>query len=157
MAPHQQIHLTPDGEDKLRVELKELKGPRRIDLAARLRIAIDQGDLKENADYIATKEEQGFVEGRIQEIEYMLRHAVTIERKKGKSDKVDFGTKITIQESGFDAETYYLVGPSEADPRKGRISHESPIGQALMGHAVGDEVSAQVPGGEIKLTILKIH
>jgi transcription elongation factor GreA len=157
MATNNEIHLTPDGEAKLKAELEELKGPRRVDLAARLRVAIQQGDLKENADYIATKEEQGFVEGRILEVEYMLRHAVTIERKKGRSTAVDLGTKITIQEGDFDPETYYLVGPSEADPRQGRISNESPIGRALMGHAVGEEVTAKVPGGEIQLKILKIY
>ena len=148
-------YLTPEGETKLKAELKELKGPKREELAARLRSAIQMGDLSENADYHKAKEDQGFLEGRIQEIEAILRHAVIIE--KSASDAVSIGSHVTIQEGDFDPETYHIVGPTEADPRKGRISHESPIGIALMKKKVGQIAEAETPGGKIKFKIVKIE
>ncbi len=148
-------YLTPEGEAKLKAELKELKGPRREELAARLRSAIQMGDLSENADYHKAKEDQGFLEGRIQEIEAILRHAVIIEKSTG--DAVSIGSHVTIQEEDFDPETYHIVGPTEADPRNGRISHESPIGIALMNKKVGQTAEAETPGGKIKFKIVKIE
>ena len=151
----QPTYLTPEGETRLKAELEELTGPRRQELAQRLRAAIQMGDLSENADYHKAKEDQGFLEGRIQEIEAILRMAVIIEKKH--SDVVTVGCHVTVQEAGFDPETYYLVGAKEADPRNGKISNESPIGKALMDHKVGDVVEAETPGGRIKLKILKIE
>ena len=148
-------YLTPEGEAKLIAELEDLKGPRRDELSARLRSAIQMGDLSENADYHKAKEDQAFLEGRIQEIEAVLRNAVIIEKKS--SDKVEVGTTVTIQEGDFDPETFYVVGAKEADPRNGRISNESPIGAALMGHKVGETVEVQTPGGKMKFKILKIE
>ena len=148
-------YLTPEGETKLKAELEELKGPKREELSARLRSAIQMGDLSENADYHKAKEDQGFLEGRIQEIEAILRHAVIIE--KSASDAVSIGSHVTIQEGDFDPETYHIVGPTEADPRKGRISHESPIGIALMNKKVGQIAEAETPGGKIKFKIIKIE
>ncbi len=150
-----QMYLTAEGEAKLKAELAELKGPRREELAARLRSAIQMGDLSENADYHKAKEDQGFLEGRIQEIEAILRSAVIIEKSQG--DVVSVGSHVTIQEEDFDPETFYVVGAKEADPRNGRISNESPIGSALLNHKVGEVVSADTPGGKIKLKILKIE
>ncbi len=150
-----QMYLTAEGEAKLKIELAELKGPRREELAARLRSAIQMGDLSENADYHKAKEDQGFLEGRIQEIEAILRSAVIIE--KNQSDMVSVGSHVTIQEEGFDPETFFVVGAKEADPRNGRISNESPIGSALMNHKVGEVVTADTPGGKLKLKILKIE
>jgi transcription elongation factor GreA len=152
----QRNYLTPEGEAKMKAELEELKGPRREELAARLRSAIQMGDLSENADYHKAKEDQGFLEGRIQEIEAILRNSVLIEKSSSR-DIVSIGDHITIQEEGFDPETYHLVGPAEADPRNGRISHESPIGKALMDKKVGDIAEAEAPGGKIKFKILKIE
>ena len=152
----QSHHLTPEGEKKLKSELAELKGPRREDLSRRLRSAIQMGDLSENADYHKAKEDQGFLEGRIQEIETILRNAVIIEKKPG-SDTVSIGSLVTIQEEDSPPETYHLVGPTEADPRNGRISHESPIGRALLDKRVGDEAEAEAPGGVIKFKILRIE
>lgn len=149
-------YLTPEGEAKLMAELEELKGPRRVELAARLRSAIQMGDLSENADYHKAKEDQGFLEGRIQEIEAILRNSVIIE-KSAKKGVVSIGSHVTIQEEGFEPETYHLVGPTEADPRNGRISHESPIGSALMDKKVGDTAEADAPGGRIKFKIIKIE
>lgn len=148
-------YLTPEGEAKLKAELVDLTGPRREELAQRLRSAIQMGDLSENADYHKAKEDQAFLEGRIQEIEAVLRNAVIIEKKSG--DVVDVGTTVTIQEGSFEPETFYVVGAKEADPRNGKISNESPIGSALMGHKVGETVEANTPGGKMKFKILKIE
>ncbi|MCB9134700.1 MAG: transcription elongation factor GreA [Anaerolineales bacterium] len=153
---NRQNFLTAEGAEKLRLELTFLKGEKREDISKRLRIAIQQGDLSENADYIATKEEQGFVEGRIIELEEILKDVVIIDGNSRK-DVVDIGARVTIQEGDYDPETYHLVGPNEANPREGRISHESPIGQALMGKKVNDVVTAKVPNGTLRFKILKIE
>jgi transcription elongation factor GreA len=151
----QQTYLTREGEQKLKAELIELTGPRREELAQRLRSAIQMGDLSENADYHKAKEDQAFLEGRIQEIEYILRSAVIIE--KTRTDVVSIGSTVTVQEENYDPETYYVVGAKEADPRKGKISNESPIGRALIDHKVGEVVEAETPGGKVKFKILKIE
>jgi transcription elongation factor GreA len=149
-------YLTAEGAKKLKEELENLKGPAREELSRRLRTAIQQGDLSENADYIQAKEEQGFLEGRIIELENILRNAQIIEELQTDKSIVSIGDTVTIQEGNYEPETYFLVGRKEADPSKGRISHESPIGQAIMGHRVGDTVTAQVPSGSIYLKILEI-
>ncbi len=149
-------YLTPEGEAKLTAELETLKGPRRDALTLRLRAAIQMGDLSENADYHKAKEDQGFLEGRIQEIEAILRNSVIIEKTQS-SGVVSIGSHVTIQEDDFDPETYHLVGPTEADPRNGKISHESPIGNALMDKKVGDFAEAETPGGKIKFKVVKIE
>ncbi|HEY9076917.1 MAG TPA: transcription elongation factor GreA [Anaerolineaceae bacterium] len=149
-------YLTPDGLQRLKAELEYLSGPARDALAKRLRAAIQQGDLSENADYIVAKEEQGFLEGRIQELQAILQNVVLIEEKDEPREIVDIGARVTIQEDGFDPDQYHLVGPKEADPRKGRISYESPIGKAILGHRVGDVVTAETPGGTIELKIVSI-
>jgi transcription elongation factor GreA len=152
---NQQIYLTPEGAAKLREELKELTGPRREELSQRLRAAIQMGDLSENADYHKAKEDQAFLEGRIQDIEAVLRTAVIVE--KTQSDVVAVGSTVTVQEEDFDPETYHVVGAKEADPRNGKISNESPIGRALMDHKVGDMVEAETPSGKLKIKILKVE
>lgn len=151
----QQTYLTPEGAAKLKAELVELTGPRREELAQRLRSAIQMGDLSENADYHKAKEDQGFLEGRIQEIEAVLRTAIIVE--KTRSDIVTVGSHVTVQEDNYDPEIYYVVGAKEADPRQSKISNESPIGKALMEHKVGEVVEAEAPDGKIKLKILKIE
>lgn len=153
---NRQNFLTAEGAEKLRQELVYLKGEKREELSKRLRVAIQQGDLSENADYIATKEEQGFVEGRILELEEILKDVVIIQ-DGAKRDVVDVGAHVTIQEEDYDPETYYVVGPNEANPREGRISYESPIGQALLGKRVNEVVEAKVPSGTLRLKILKIE
>jgi transcription elongation factor GreA len=137
-------YLTPEGKRKLEEELKELKTKERDDLAARLKSAISMGDLSENADYHKAKEDQGFLEGRIQEIEAILKTSEVIE-EQASYDEVALGAKVTIQEEGYPPETYHLVGRKEANPRNGKISHESPIGKALVGHKVGDVVKVHLP------------
>ena len=149
-------YLTVEGAARLREELEYLKGTAREQLSIRLRAAIQQGDLSENADYSAAKEEQGFLEGRIQELEHLLRNVVLIEDIKQDTTVVNIGTKVTVQEEDFDPETYQVVGPKEADPRKGRISNESPIGRALIGSRLGETIQVDTPGGSIRLKILSI-
>ncbi|HUF39018.1 MAG TPA: transcription elongation factor GreA [Anaerolineales bacterium] len=151
------VYLTQEGAERLRNELTELKGPGREDLAKRLRIAIQQGDLSENADYIATKQEQGFLEGRILELEHILRDVEIIETGTRKREAVEIGAHVTIQEEDFPVETYHLVGPNEANPTAGRISHESPIGKALLGKRIGDTAVATTPNGSIEFKILGIE
>jgi transcription elongation factor GreA len=152
---NQPTYLTPEGETRLKAELAELTGPRRQQIAQRLRAAIQMGDLSENADYHKAKEDQAFLEGRIQELEAILRMAVIIEKKQ--SDVVTVGSHVTIQEADSPPETYHVVGAKEADPRNGKISNESPIGRALMDHKVGEIVAADVPDGRIEFKILKIE
>lgn len=149
-------YLTAEGIAKIQAELVELKGPRRHDLAKRLRSAIQMGDLSENADYHKAKEDQAFLEGRIQELEYLLRNAVVIE-KNASTEVVGLGNHVTIQEGDSPAETYHVVGAKEADPRNGKISNESPIGMALTDHRVGDVVEVETPGGTLRFKILKIE
>ncbi len=150
------IYLTAEGAEKLKLELADLKGPQREALARRLRDAIQMGDLSENADYHKAKEDQAFLEGRIQELEYTLSAAQIIDGTVSK-EVVSVGVTVTVQEDDFEPEQYYIVGVKEADPRAGKISNESPIGRALMDHKVGDVVEAQTPGGALKLKILKIE
>ena len=153
------VYLTAEGKAALEAELEELLDVKRPALAARLHAAIKQGDLSENADYIAAKEEQGFLEGRIREVQYKLRNAVLIKREPDSADgRVRLGSRVTVTEDGYDEpETYWLVGSTEADPSKGYISHESPLGVALLGHRVGDLVAVSAPGGEVHFRILTVQ
>lgn len=152
-----QQYLTSEGVERFRTELEQLKGSARDEIAKRLRSAIEMGDLSENADYHAAKEQQGFLEGRIQELEYLLKQAVIIDAKDGGYDEVALGARVTIQDEDNPPETYTLVGAKEADPRNGRISNESPFGSALLGGHVGDEATVHTPSGEVHLRILKIE
>jgi transcription elongation factor GreA len=153
----EESYLTADGAARMRAELEQLKGTGRKELAERLRAAVSQGDLSENADYTKAKEDQGFLEGRIQDLEHLLGNAVIIEEIVGNTGEVRVGVHVTIQEDDFPTEVYHVVGAQEADPRNGRISNESPIGKALMGHREGDVVEAETPGGKIVLKIIKVE
>ena len=148
--------LTREGYETLQDELELLRNERRDEIADRLRAAIDEGgELNENAEYEAAKNEQAFVEGRIQELEILLANARVIE-ENSKVDIIEVGAKVTIQEDGNDPEVYTIVGPVEANPRNGRISNESPLGRALMNHRAGDEVEVDAPGGSFVVQILKV-
>ncbi len=153
----EQLYITAEGAEKLKSELVELKGPQREALSRRLRDAISQGDLSENADYSKAKEDQAFLEGRILELEYILGNAIIVEGNSGPRDKVEVGVTVTVQEEDYPEETYAMVGAKEADPRNGKISNESPIGRALMGKQVGDVAEASTPNGTIRLKILRIE
>jgi transcription elongation factor GreA len=156
MNAYEPVYLTAEGVENLRRELDHLINVKRPALAERLHRAIKQGDLTENADYIAAKEEQGFLEGRIQHIEALLRRAVIIE-ESGPTDEIALGSRVTIVEEGMDEpEIFRVVGPAEADPANGKVSNESPLGRALLGHRVGDVVTVEAPGGEIVFRITAI-
>jgi transcription elongation factor GreA len=157
MPEKQAIYLTAEGAAKLETELMNLKGPQRLAISKRLRDAIQMGDLSENADYHKAKEDQSFLEGRIQELEFLFNNAIIVEKTNGPKEIVSIGVYVTVKEDGGDPETYHLVGAKEADPRAGKISHESPIGLALMDHHIGDAVEVITPGGRIILKILKIE
>ena len=118
----EKYYLTTEGVEKLRNELAELKGPGRESLSKRLRTAIQQGDLSENADYISIKEEQGFLEGRIQDLEIILSDYIVIDELEQNPDVIGIGDIVTIQEDSYPVERYRLVGPKEADPKKNMIS-----------------------------------
>lgn len=150
-------YLTRERAEELRKELEYKKGPARLELAARLRAAIQQGDLSENADYSAAKEDQAFLEGRIADLERILANVIYIEDAPRDSNRVSIGSIVMVQETGEDPEEYQVVGPNEADPSKGKISYESPIGKALMDRKLGDTVTAETPGGVIKLKIIRIQ
>ena len=150
------VYLTPEGLKQLEEELAYLQTVKREELALKLEAAIAQGDLKENADYHDAKEEQGFAEARVRDIEDTLRRAQIIE-ENGPSDVVRVGSTVTVSEEGFDEEeTYVIVGAAEADPAGGRISNESPIGRALLGARPGNVVTVETPGGAIKFAIRSI-
>lgn len=156
MAYHQEFYLTREGAEQLRAELQELKGPRRTELAQRLRAAIQQGDLAENADYHKAKEDQAFLEGRILELETILRNASIISESSVEGI-IGIGSKIVVKENGRDSLKYFLVGAKEADPRNGKISNESPIGRALLGHRAGENVSVLTPGGTLTFEIVSVE
>jgi transcription elongation factor GreA len=149
-------YLTEEGAAKLRAELEDLKGPKRQALAERLRSAIQMGDLSENADYHKAKEDQAFLEGRILEVDYVLRNA-TIINKNPANDVVNVGSHVTIQEGDAEPELYHIVGAKEADPRNGKISNESPIGRALVNRKLGEIVAVETPGGSVQFRIVKIE
>lgn len=144
--------ITDEGKVELETELTELKG-RRGDIADKIAEARDFGDLSENAEYDSAREEQGLVESRIAEIEDILLNAEII--KAGSKSKVTLGSKVELK-TGKKTVTYSVVGPVEADPLEGKISNESPIGEALMGKKVGDSITITTPKGEISYEIVKI-
>jgi transcription elongation factor GreA len=157
MQDGEKIYLTKEGKEKLQRELADLEGPQRQDIAARLKSAIEMGDLSENADYHKAKEDQGFLEGKILEIKYTLDLAIIVEDNIKGQDKVGVGCKVTVQEEDLPPETYYLVGGREADPAQNKISHVSPIGSALMDKEVGEIVEIKTPGGKYSVKVLNIQ
>lgn len=148
--------LTHEGFKKLQDELEYLRTTKRTEVANRLHEAMDGGELIENAEYEAAKNEQAFVEGRIQELDLILATAREI-GDGGNGDVVQVGSKVTIQEDGAESETYTIVGAAEADPRKGLISNESPIGKALLSRGCGDKVNVEAPGGSFKVVVIKVE
>lgn len=153
---NQVLYITREGLKEINDELAYLKKEKREEISAKLAAAIAQGDLKENADYHAAKEEQAFTELRIKDLENSLRRAEVI-KNVGPSDTVRVGNTVTVTEEGYDEEeTYHIVGAHEADPGNGKISNESPFGQALLGAKKGQLVSASTPAGNIQLRVLRI-
>jgi len=147
--------LTKEGFQKLQEELEHLRTVKRQEVADRLHEAMEGGELIENAEYEAAKNEQAFVEGRLQEVEMILATARVID-ENDKSDVIQVGATVTIHEEGNPVETFIIVGAAEANPREGKISNESPIGKSLLGHKAGETVHVDAPGGHFKVKIVKI-
>jgi transcription elongation factor GreA len=149
--------LTKVGYGKLQDELDYLRTAKRQEVANRLHEAMEGGELIENAEYEAAKNEQAFVEGRIQELEMLLATAKIIEENgRKKSDTVQIGSKVTLKEGNYEPETFTIVGAAEANPRDGKISNESPIGKSILNHKIGDTVKVETPGGTYNVKIMKI-
>jgi len=153
----QTTYLTRDGLKKLQEELEYLKTVKRQEVADRLHAAMDEGDIDENAEYDEAKNEQAFVEGRILTLESMLKNYVLIEEQTKDNDEVSLGNIVTVIEGDNPTEKYHIVGAAEADPTKGRISNESPLGKALIGRRVGDTVQVSAPAGLLTFRIMKIE
>lgn len=151
------VKLTDDGLKKLKDELEHLKTVGRADIAEKIKVARGYGDLSENSEYDEAKNEQAKIEARIVEIEAMLKNVEIISDVKGAAKSVVVGVTVKVYDAEYDEESEYrIVGSTEADPRAGKISDESPVGRALMGKKVGDEVIVEAPGGEFKLKIVGI-
>lgn len=149
--------LTQDGVAKLEHELEHLKTTKRKEVALRIKQAMAFGDLSENAEYDEAKKEQAFIEGRIATLENMLKHARIIDDDDITTDKVSAGSTVKVLDPEYDEiMEFTIVGSAEADPAHNRISNESPVGNALLDRKVGEEVSINVPDGNIKLKILEI-
>ena len=148
--------LTKEGYQKLADELEFLHTTKRKEVAERLHEAMEGGELIENAEYEAAKNEQAFVEGRIQEVEIILASARIIDEQHHDPTTVQVGDTVSVKEGNNKPEEYTIVGAAEADPRKGKISNESPLGKALLNHHAGEEITVEAPGGMFKVHIIKI-
>jgi transcription elongation factor GreA len=154
--PDKVIYLTPEFKRKLEAELEHLRKVRRPEIAERIRQAKEGGDIMENAGYDEAKNEQGFIEGRILTLETMLLDAVVLTEPQ-EHDSVQLGSHVTVMDAEGETTVFQIVGSAEADPGNGRISNESPVGKALMGHRSGEMVAAQAPGGKLTFTIVSIR
>lgn len=155
MSDEDKIKLTKKGFENLQKELETLKEEKRPKMVKRLSEARAEGDLSENSDYTAAREELEFLDGRISELEDVIKRAEVI-KDNGASDQVSVGTKVTVGVNGK-RHTYNIVGDWEADPQEKKISHTSPLGQALVGKKVGHKVEVEAPAGRITYKILGIN
>ncbi|MDN4072788.1 MULTISPECIES: transcription elongation factor GreA [Fictibacillus] len=157
MSEEKKHYMTLEGKQKLENELEYLKTEKRKEVVERIKVARSFGDLSENSEYDAAKDEQAFVEARIVQLEKMVRDAVIIEENKASGDSVSIGKSVKFLElPDGDEETYMIVGSAEADPFEGKISNDSPMAKSLLGKKVGDQVTVQTPGGEISVRILEV-
>ncbi|WP_088013680.1 transcription elongation factor GreA [Gottfriedia acidiceleris] len=157
MANEKKFPMTLAGKQKLEQELENLKTVKRAEVVERIKIARSFGDLSENSEYDAAKDEQAFVEGRITTLENMIRNAEIITENNDASDTVTLGKSVTFLElPAGDEETYTIVGSAEADPFDGKISNDSPIAKSLLGKTVGEEVTVNTPGGDMQVRIIAV-
>lgn len=153
-----EVLLTYEGLKKLEEELEYLKGEKRKEIAERIKAALTFGDISENSEYDEAKNEQAQNEARIVQLETMLKRATIIDEDEVDTQMVNLGTYVRIREQkSKDEFEYHIVGSAEADPALFKISNESPVGRALMGHKIGDVVEVEVPGGKLKYKIIDIH
>ena len=147
------IHITPEGLEAVKKEHHELTTTRRPAIVAKIKAARELGDLSENFEYHAAKNEQGMMEARVKELEAIIKNHVLIENHNNVPGVVGMGSTVRFAEEDADEETYRIVGPAEADPKAGRVSFESALGKALIGHRVGDDVEIKTPGGAYTVRI----
>ncbi|NMB69596.1 transcription elongation factor GreA [candidate division WWE3 bacterium] len=148
------LYVTKEGLDKLKAELKELVEIKRPEVAKRILAARENGDISENAEYDSARQEQSYIEGRISELEEIIKNSKITDSEK-KKDNVGVGCIVTVHIDG-DEETFHIVGAPEANPLEKKISHESPLGLALMGKKVGDKIDVDAPMGKLTYTVLRI-
>lgn len=152
-----QFFLTDEGLKKYEQELEDLRTNKRKEIADKIKVALSFGDLSENSEYDEAKNEQAKVEARIVELEAMLKNVKIIDDDELNSERVGIGSKVKVLDLEFDEELdYQVVGSAEADPLEGKISDESPVGKALLGHSAGETVVAEAPAGELRFKILEI-
>ena len=159
MTDTRHVVVTREGLQKMKEELEYKETTEKMRVAEQLKVAISYGDLSENAEYDAAKNDQAVLEQRINELRQMIENAVVVDESKISTDAVGFGTRVTlvdVNDPDEDEEVYTIVGTSESDPVNGKLSNESPVGAALIGAHVGDVVAAQTPGGVRKLKIIDI-
>src|SRR3989441_12561661 len=149
------VHITPEGLEAVQRELDELISHKRPSIVAKIKAARELGDLSENFEYHAAKNEQGMMEARINELDSIIKNHVLIETKKS-TGVVAMGSTVRFAEDGEGEETYRIVGPAEADPKAGRVSYESALGKALIGHRAGEEVEIKTPNGSYRVRIVGV-
>lgn len=158
MSETKKFLMTYEGVKKLEDELEFLKTVKRKEITEKIKVALGYGDLSENSEYDEAKNEQAFTEGRIIQLENMLKNAVVVDESEVPTDKVSVGSKVKVKDYDFDEEVEYaIVGSAEADPMNFKISNESPVGSALLGRKVGEVIEVAVPGGMSKFEILGIR
>ena len=158
MSDTKHVVVTREGLQRMKEELEYKETTEKMKVAEQLKVAISYGDLSENAEYDAAKNDQAVLEQRIAELKAMIENAVVVDESKISTDAVGFGTRVTIvyEDEPDDEETYTIVGTSESDPANGKLSNESPVGAALIGAHVGETVIAQTPGGALRIKVVEI-
>ncbi len=157
MAEEKTYPMTAEGKVKLENELEDLKMNQRPDIINRIQIARSYGDLSENSEYESAKNEQSMLESRISTVEHMIQYAEVIDSDNTDKDEITVGKKVTFKElPDEDPESYTIVGAAEADPISGKISNDSPIAKGLLGHRVGEEVTINIPAGDMKVKVLSV-
>jgi len=151
-----EVHITPEGLEAVQKELQDLTTRRRPEIVSKIKAARELGDLSENFEYHAAKNEQGMMEARVKELEAIVKNHVLIETRTEKNI-VGMGNTVRFAEDGEGEEIYRIVGPAEADPKAGRVSYESALGKALIGHRVGDKVEIRTPSGAYSVRITAIE
>ena len=158
MSDTKHVVVTREGLQRMKEELEYKETTEKMKVAEQLKVAISYGDLSENAEYDAAKNDQAVLEQRITELKAMIENAVVVDESKISTDAVGFGTRVTIvyEDEPDDEETYTIDGTSESDPANGKLSNESPVGAALIGAHVGETVTAQTPGGAMRIKVIEI-
>jgi transcription elongation factor GreA len=157
MTMAEKKRLTEDGLKKLEMELEELKTVKRKEIAEKIKVALSFGDLSENSEYDEAKNEQAIIESKITQLEAMLKNVEVVDTDELSTEHIGVGSKVRLKDLEFDEEeVYHIVGSAEADPMDNKISDESPMGKALLGHKLGDDVQVEAPAGTIHFKVMEI-